>query len=182
MNNVRLLALDLRTRRFGFAVLEGSHELLEWGSRRLRRRTTSDPDSFIQKRLAPLVTFYAPTVIVVKRGSRQGAGSNAKQEHLLKTITHEAQRKAIEVAVIGRKEIRSVFGKTKSATKEAIAHEVALTFPQLTWKLPPARKAWANEAHVMTVFDAVALGLAYLARLENTLSTDRPESRISPAA
>jgi hypothetical protein len=182
MNNVRLLALDLRTRRFGFAVLEGPQDLLEWGSRRLRRTSMSDPESFIRRRLAPLVKLYAPTVIVVKRGSRQGAGNNSKHEYLLQMIMKEAQRQAIAVAVIGRKEMRSVFGETRRATKETIAQQVAARFPQLKWKLPPARKPWANEAHAMTIFDAVALGLTYLSRFQNIRSIDYPDNRLPAQA
>lgn len=165
MNNLRILALDLRTQRFGFAVLEGPDDLLDWGTRRSRRITMSDPRSFIRKRLAPLIQFYAPAVIVVKRGSRQGSGSNSRQKYLLQTVRDEGQRQAVAVVVVGRKEIQTAFGKAEQASKEAIANKVALAFPQLSWNLPPPRKAWANEAHAMTVFDAVAVGLTYFERL-----------------
>jgi hypothetical protein len=35
-------------------------------------------------------------------------------------------------------------------------------FPLLAWKLPRERKAWQTEQWNMPIFDAAALGLAYL--------------------
>jgi hypothetical protein len=167
LQSVRILAFDLRTGRFGFAILEGPHELLEWGTRRFRPNSQHDPMLFIRKRLAPLFKFYGPAVVVVKRGSLQGGGRSLNQELLLNALADMARSSAIELAIIERSEIQAAFSKEGRATKETIAQQIAATFPQLTWKLPARRKAWSNEAHMMTVFDAVSLGLTYLSRSGN---------------
>ncbi len=51
-------------------------------------------------------------------------------------------------------------------TKHEIASQIGLIFPELTWKLPAARKPWHAEPHNQTTFDAIALGLTYFARFE----------------
>ena len=160
----RILALDLRTLRLGFAVLEAPGELLEWGTRRWRPANGTDPAAFIRRRIASLIKLYEPAIIVVKRASRQGGGRNSKQEGLLDTIMEEARRRSVKVELIARREVRAAFAANGQTTKHAIASHIALLFPELSWKLPPSRKAWSNEPHVMTIFDALSVGLTHVVR------------------
>src|SRR5262245_15397362 len=127
----RVLALDLRSGRFGFAVLEGPSELLEWGARRWYPMNVDDPAVFIRRRLAPFIKRYVPSVIAVKKASRQGNGTNAKHSHLMNTIMEEAHRHSVELAFVERSEIRAAFALPGRATKHNIAVHIAKHFPEL---------------------------------------------------
>ncbi len=159
--NPRILALDLRARRFGFAVLGGSIELLDWGTRRWRPMSSSNPKAFIHRQAAVLLKRYEPSVIVMRKTS--GRNETNVRQGVLAEAFMESVHQPIELAFLGRAEIRKAFESVAKPNKYAIAAHVALAFPELTWKLPPFRKAWMNEAHTTTIFDAIALGLSYLA-------------------
>jgi hypothetical protein len=65
------------------------------------------------------------------------------------------------------------------STKVEISTALARVFPELVWRLPPERKAWESEHPRQTVFDAIALGLAYWQHETNNVldSQDRAEDR-----
>jgi hypothetical protein len=41
---------------------------------------------------------------------------------------------------------------------------VAAHFPELSWRLPPKRKAWESELKRTTIFDAASIGMAHFAQ------------------
>ena len=59
---IRVLALDLHPRGFGYAVFEGRARLVDWGTKDVRR----DKESATLRRIGQLVRLYRPTVLVVE--------------------------------------------------------------------------------------------------------------------
>jgi hypothetical protein len=151
--------------------LEGSIELLDWGTRRWRPLSSSDPKAFIRKQAGVLLTRYDPAVIVMRKTSGHN-GANPRQGILAEAIMESVQQ-PIESVFLGREDVRKAFRTVTKPTKYAIAAHVALIFPELTWKLPPVRKAWMNEAHTAIIFDAIALGLAYFTAARD-ISSESP--------
>jgi len=67
---MRILALAPCKRGFGFVLLESRRGLVDWGMKRLTKRTATEQDAAIQK----LVHHYAPDrVIKVNRGEHERA-------------------------------------------------------------------------------------------------------------
>lgn len=175
MTHLRVLAVDLRLRRFGFAVLEGPGGLLDCGARRWNATNMNDSAVLVRRRILRLLRLFAPSVMVVKKASRQ-----AERECLVNAVQDEALQRSVEWVLVTRKEIRRAFAPCGAGTKREIATRIALLFPELIWKLPVARKLWKPEAHAMTIFDAVSLGLTYLSRFGTIFPVDRegPQSRV----
>jgi hypothetical protein len=158
---IRVVALDLRPRRFGFAVLEGPHRLLDWGIRAYP--TQPNKISVVRKRIAPLLRMFSPSVVVLPR--RMSSLKKCPGLQVCRQmVRREALRRSIQTDFVGKQELKQVFEQFGSATKYQIASRIALMFPELTWKLPAARKPWQTEPHNQTIFDAIALGLTYFAR------------------
>jgi hypothetical protein len=160
-HHFRVVALDLRSRKLGFAVLEGSRKLLDWGIKGCR--THRDLAHVAQKRIAPVLTLFAPSVVILEAGSSRKA-EEPRREVISKAIQAEVLRRSIGLVFVRKDEIRGALGKGKPITKQKIAAHIVLLFPELTWKLPQERKPWQSEHHNMAVFDAIALALAYWAR------------------
>ena len=155
---VRILALDVRYRRLGFAVLERKPmRLLDSGT----RSYISAAD--IPQRLEPLISIFDPCVIVVRLPGHKNLLHLNGVKSNLRIIRTEAARRSIPMESVTVHEVRHAFHKS-GKTKEDIATAVVRAFPELQWKLPPKRKPWTSEGHNMVVFDATATGLAYLAR------------------
>lgn len=67
----------------------------------------------------------------------------------------------MEIRLLGQAQLSQSFRNIGCETKYEIASALARIFPELVWKLPSERKAWESEAARMSVFDAIAVGLAY---------------------
>jgi hypothetical protein len=167
VERLRVLALEIRASRFGFAVLEGPTTLLDWGVRwfgdGVLRSTVSD-------RISTLLSFYRPYVIVVRSRTYYSGPENNRFARIVDTIRTEARRKRTRFKILNQHHVRDHFASKGPATKHAIASAVARQFDELSWKLPNPRKPYQKEARAMVIFDAVANGIAFLGEqaLSNT--------------
>lgn len=162
-DTIRILALYVRPRRFGFAVFKGARKLLDWGGSSYR---DDELLSQVSKRIRALLTIYGPSAVVVQQVPRSEQRRYGNLHPILNTIRKQAARHSATVASVGREEVCRAFRSFGTSTKYQIAAQVAVFFPVLLWKLPPPRKAWQTEHHNMAIFDAAALGLAYLSQFE----------------
>ena len=162
-NDRRILAIALRSRRFGFAVFEGPNRLLDWGmvfyplNDGAQRRA-------VTKRVASLLTLFAPSIVVVGRTRLLNVRNGSGVRPILRSIRREASARQVPVHLMTRAEVRPVFHALHAKSKREIALMLAQMFPELLWKLPPKRKIWESEHPIMTMFDAVALGFVYWQR------------------
>jgi hypothetical protein len=163
IGETRILTVDLRPQRFGFAVFKGPKQLLDWGGSTYsaRDRGRSAP---IDKRLSPLLTIYAPSVLIVRKVTKAERERYGDLRPMVNVIKEQAADHSAEVEFVGREEIRRTFGRFGKTTKYDIAAQVAAFFPELTWKLPPPRKPWQTENRNMAIFDAASLGITYFSR------------------
>jgi hypothetical protein len=155
--NSRILALELRYRRFGFAALEVPRELLDTGVRTFRSAAQT------AEVLRPLVMLFSPSVIVIKIAVHNDVRYRGGIAAIVRCIRREAAARSIPVDRVTTAWVRNELGGS-TRNKEYIARLVIQTFPSLAWKLPPTRerKPWVSEGWNMVIFDAVAAGLAYL--------------------
>lgn len=163
---LRALSIELTARGFGFAILEGSERLVDWGNPRLRGDT-----SVLLKRIARLVERYRVDVLVLEEPASSRRGRRGREwlvwaeqyavDHGLKAIPMEAD------------ELLQHFAPA-TTSKHAIAVATAMLFPELTAKLPKAPKPWEGEPLVLGVFIAVARAWAALTDLERGSARTKP--------
>ncbi len=149
--------MELRFRRCGFAAMEVPRELLDTGVRTFRSAAE------IAGVLGPLVKLFAPSVIVIKVAAHHDKRYRDGMVANVRRLRQEASAHSIPVDRISADWVRSALGGS-AMNKEQIARMLIRTFPALGWKLPPTRerKPWVSEGWNMAIFDAVAIGLAYL--------------------
>lgn len=169
MHEPRVLAIDLRSQLLGFAVLEGPTTLLDWGRKRFQNNGSSDNAIIVRKKIAALLAFSAPSVLVLKHTSGRKDKELLKKKSHQEAIKREAKRQSVEMIFLTRKDIHQAFRQSGSTSKYKIAGLISRIFPELAWKLPPKRKNYHPEHHSMPVFDAISLGLTYFARFNEVL-------------
>jgi len=164
-HEMRILAVDARRSRFGYALFEGPTRLLDWGASEIPA-DSADRTSIMMasKRVLPLLKLGHPEVVVVKRPRRGSRGSGTATGPFVKAILRAASERQIRVCPMSRREILQGFRIFNGSTKDEIAHILAEVFPELRTRLPPKKKTWQSERHAMIVFDAVATGFAYWQR------------------
>jgi hypothetical protein len=174
----RILAIDLRSQLFGFAVLEGPRTLLDYGRKPCRADNTQDNAMIVRKKVAALLAFYEPSVIVLKHASGRSDQPLLQSKESMEGIKCEAKLRSLELVFLSRRDIHRVFRQSGNTSKYRIAALIAGLFPELAWKLPPYRKNWQSEHHNMAIFDAVSLGLAYLAQYGGILPKVAGETEV----
>jgi hypothetical protein len=159
----RLLALEIRASRLGFAVLEGSTRLLDWGVRSFGEQNER-PRSAVSDRIATLLAFHKPAVVVVRARKYHFATQNKRFLGIVAAIRTETTRSSSKLFVLTARQVRTHFDSNRQVTKHDIATSLAKQFEELSWKLPGRRKVYQSEAPAMLVFDALANGVAFFGR------------------
>ena len=155
-----VLAIDIRHRRFGYALFEGHGIILDWGQRVYP--TVGDAErALAQKRLSKLMAVRQPNLIVVRRERWERAVSDSNLTNPVMAVRSEAEARSIPIYLIDQDAIQTTFSRFECETREDIAAALASIFPELLRSLPPKRKPWKAEHPRMSIFDAVALGVAY---------------------
>jgi hypothetical protein len=152
-NECRLLALEIRPRKAGFAILEGS-ALLDWGV------TSYDPVTPAIGRIASLLDLHGPSVIVTRR--RPDLKNDQVIAGIVESIREEARRRSMGFQTLDADRVRSFFTHRGRGNKHEVALLIAEWFPELAWRVPPKRRPWQSEPKVVPLFDAVATAVTFL--------------------
>ncbi len=156
--NRRVLAIDVRPRRIGYAALDNCSRLLDAATRKMKSPVLATT------RIMALIGEFQPSVVVLRRILPGCSRHRPRTKMLQRLICHTARRCSIEIAFVTEQELRDCFQAYGLGTKHEIATMLAKDFPELAWKLHEKRKIYDRERWSMVVFDAVALGVAYLSR------------------
>ncbi len=156
--NIRILAIDPTTRGFGFAVMEGSDYLIDWG---VKEGRDNNKDVHCLNNISALIDRYMPDVIAVEDFNGMGSRRCHRIQILIKNIIELADAKNIKTHRFSRSRIRDVFALHGAGTKFEIAQAIAGDFPELSSRLPPPRKCYMSEDSRMSIFDAMSLAITY---------------------
>lgn len=149
----KVFALDLHPLSFGYAIFEGPNELVDWGIKSFRHGANAVKVP-LNVKLALLLDQHEPNVVVIK------APRTAALKKVARTIAAMARYRRIPVRLISRTSVRAAFPEN-NRNKYQIATVIAARYPELSPRLGTRRKFWQAEKYSMSIFDAVALGIAY---------------------
>jgi hypothetical protein len=166
---IRVLSLDLQPRGFGYAVFEGTARLVDWGATDIRK----DKERVVLRKIGQLIGLFQPMVLVVEDCAHARSRRNSRVRRLTETILVAAKEFGLEGHALSLAAVYRMFATSGAGTKYEIASALVRAFPELMVRLPPKRKPWQSEDSRMSIFDAVALGLAYFHRRHGT-GTARP--------
>lgn len=156
----RILAIDLRPQRFGYAVSEGPKKLLDWGAANYRPGGDVGAAS-ARTSAGKLIAIFHPVVIVARKARGKTMAKSRGVQPILKALRHLARTHDVPVHLVSRADVRVAFRPHGAKTKHEIACSLAALIPELRWRLPPQREIYESEPSAMTIFDAVALGYTY---------------------
>ena len=158
----RVLAFELLSGRFGFAVLEGMR-LIDAGARSYSRADYGK--SFAT--LSSLFDFFRPEAIAIADEGNWQAQRLSGARSTVKLVEHETNLRSLPLHRIKKSEMVAALPRVHRGTRYEIAAAVALIFPELAWKVPPQRKPWQTAHRNQVLFEAIALGIACSLRLRD---------------
>ena len=155
-SHARILGLDIRSRRIGYAAFELPARLVDFGVTRFKSAEAAT------MRLASVLLTIQPSTVILRKisltSSRNCPGTIAIQ----RVTRRLARRSAIKVAFVSERKLRAYFGAKGASTRYQIASFLSQEYPELAWRLPRPRKPWETEYRNMSIFDAAAIGMTYL--------------------
>jgi hypothetical protein len=154
-DNLRVLAINPSRDGFGFAVLEGPEQLIDWGVKRAKQ--AKNPNCLLK--IESLIEHYQPEVIALSdcKDSRR----SLRVQKLIREIMQLSSRKKITCRSFSRSSIGQAFSQSGVLTKYQVATTIAEQLPELVPYMPHVRKPWMSEDSRMSIFDAVALALMF---------------------
>ncbi len=165
-NPKRFLAVDVRPRRFGFALFERPSRLLDCGVARFQSAGRA------AIRIGSFIAAFHPELLILRKFAEHSRRNTAGARRVMKAVGRQARRVAVRVVFVSERRVRNTFQQKRKITKRQIAASLASMFPELGWKLPPQRKPWQSEHPRMAMFDAVSLAVAYATTHQTGQSTE----------
>lgn len=160
---LRLLAIDLTAKGFGFVLLDAKLGLLDWG---FCAMPATDDAKFVV-RVTSRIERGRPTALVMENFAPTEARETAVRRCALAIRLAEERR--IGLCQVSKKIVQGILGP---ATRTQIAQQLAKRFPELVSRLPAMRKPWNSEDERMHIFDALSLAVTILSSL--------PSPQVSP--
>lgn len=158
----RILAIDPGTREMGVAVFDGPG-LVYHGVKVIRKGRT--PHSTLKNAIRAaerLISDFRPSILVVEKTFIARNRNAALLNVLGDEIQAMGKRKRLTLVALAPSTVRKTVCGFGNATKEEVGKVMTAVFPELKAFLAQNRK-WKDRFHA-NMFDAVALGLAYLIR------------------
>jgi hypothetical protein len=155
--NHRMLALDVRPHKLGFAIIEDPARLLDFGVTRF-----DSPNAGLG-RVTALIARFDPAVVVLRKIARRSTRNQPLTRDVLRLVRGQARHSSIKIALVGEQQMKISLGRNRRLTKHQAASLLSQAFPELAWKIPQPRRPWQPESWNMLIFDAMALGAGYLA-------------------
>jgi hypothetical protein len=157
----RIIAIEPRSSKFGFVVLERPDGLLDWGVRSFGEDIGSFKARF-SDRIDTLLAFYDPAVVVVRDRTSNSAVRDKRVRKVIGALELIMKPKKSRFRLLTAEEVRDRFAFNGEITKHDIAKSLAERFKELSFRLPNRRKVYQSEAPVMLVFDALATAIAFV--------------------
>ncbi len=162
----------------GIAVLEGS--VLVYYSVETIKKVSSPHARLRQGRkiVSRLIADFRPSVLAMEKTFFAKSRNVALLNVLADEITALALRRGLVIVSLAPNAVKKAVAGDGWASKEDVAKAVIGRYPELTTYLAPSRK-W-KERRQLNMFDAIALGLAYLDS-RNACQRRTPRRRLSVA-
>lgn len=162
---MRTLAIAPSSRGFGYAVLEGERQLVDWGSRSVKKE---DKNKQSVEKVEQLIAQYEPDCLAMPDVNAKGSKRHKRIRELNQKIVALAQSRKLKTRLISSKQMKQALSHDERVTRHDLATTIAERFPEeLGLRQPPKRRAWEGEDARMDYFEAVGLAFTFQSRQTN---------------
>lgn len=162
----KILAIDPGTREMGIALLEDGGLIYHGVKTIPKLASPHDRLRLARRMILRLFRDFRPTLVVVEKTFFRNNRNAALLNVLFDEIRAIGRRRGLPVKSLGHSTVKNIVCGDGRASKEEVARVIVSRFPELKVYLAQDRK-WKQRYHE-NMFDAVALGLAYLTMLLGT--------------
>jgi hypothetical protein len=156
--STRILAVEIRAARMGYAVIESPKELKDFGGAWFPYPKAA------RSRIARLLRLYGPSVLVLASAAARYPRDARVRKLITRIVRDEARKSSVPTIRVTDQEFDTFFNQYSCRDKYDVAAVLARKFPSLAWRVPPPPEFYDPEPRQMLYFDSIALGLVYLER------------------
>jgi len=156
----RVLAIDIRARKFGFVMLEGAATLLDCGIHSHPSRISE----VLVRKVAQLSKLFGLSLILARHSAVVHRRKRIEIAKTIDALKRHAHERSITLHITTTDSVRKYFVKIGRVNKHEVGQLVANRFPALAWRSPKKRKPWQREPRVQTLLDAAALAVMHFAQ------------------
>jgi hypothetical protein len=157
---VRVLAIALSARGFGYSVIEDQN-MLESGSKGVKGNKNLNSVSKVEK----LMNLFRPSVLVLQDVNAKGCHRAQRIKALNQQVIELEKKRKCKITLLSGKRLRTALLGDVKGTKYEMAEMLAQKLSvELAGKLPPKRQQWGSEDGRMDMFDAVGLAVVFRMR------------------
>lgn len=153
-----VLAIYATSKGFSFVLFEGPGSPFDWGVREIGNPSRN---AKCLEGIRKILDQHQPEVIVIEDTADRLSRRTARIRRLYQTIAHLGMSSGLEVHRVEKAAIRETFSSVGAVTKYEMAQAIAVQIPAFAARMPPVRKPWMSQDPRQSLFDAVALGLAF---------------------
>jgi len=150
----RILAVNPGSRYVGYAAFRGP-ELLDWGVRVIRAKTSLGKRRAAQAMLVEWIERYDSDALVMKALHRNR--SSQRLDHLARAMSQLAEHRKLSVAQYSIGQLKEVLCPEGKANKRQLAEQIAATYAVLARDFQ--REVANRNPYYLRMFEAVALGV-----------------------
>jgi hypothetical protein len=126
----RIISLELRSSKFGFAVLESPRRLLDWGVRSFDDKGRG-LESAVIERIDILLAFYGPIIMIGRERKHHSAVQTQRFRAILTAIRQVTKQHSVDFTLLPTAQVRRWFASDVRITKHQLARIVADKFEEL---------------------------------------------------
>jgi hypothetical protein len=152
----RILAVEFRAGRLGYAVLESPLRLNDFGAACVLSLASA------RSRIARLLRIWRPTILVLRGTSFRYRFISRQRRPVVRVALDEARKAGIPVARFTEEGFNAFFERHSCSDKYEMAEYIAASIPEMAWRLPPRPKMYDPEPRTILYFDSISLAFAYL--------------------
>jgi len=153
-----VLSIYATSRGFAFVLFEGPESPFDWGVREIGNPSRNGK---CLGAIAEIVDRYQPGHIVIEDTADPYSRRSPRIRFLYQSIVSLAERNCIDVIRVTKEQVRGTFATVSAKTKYEIAQAIAMRIPAFASRMPPVRRPWMSQDSRQSLFDAVAIALAY---------------------
>ena len=157
LKQIRILAIALTARGFGYCVME-NQVILESGHKEVGGNKNSQTVYKIEK----LLKQFLPNLLVLQDVNAKGCHRAPRIKSLYRQVIELAAKYKLKATLLSGILLREALLGDAKGTKFEMAEMLARKYSaELAVKLPPKRRPWENEDGRMDIFDAVGLAVVF---------------------
>lgn len=152
-SRLRVLAVHVNCRGFGYVVVEGTERLVDWGVKQVIQFGQAKTVDVV----AELVRQYRPRLVLLEDILSEANRRSPRAVLVTRRITEFLGEWGVGCQLMPARLVADTFRRWGAQTKQDRARTIVDLLPVLAPQLPPPRKPWMSEDSRMSIFSAAAL-------------------------